>query len=107
MKDEATKKCNTIWDKITTDIKPINNEPAYMKKKLKTEKKSHVDEVTDLLPLTSACVKSHKTKWMYFLMTDDAIKKCNTIWDKITADIETINNEPAYMKKKNENRKKI
>ena len=43
-----------------------------------------------MLPKTSAYVKSYdrQTKWMYFLIEDDdLLKKSNTIWDKVSADI--------------------
>ena len=43
-----------------------------------------------MLPKTSAYVKSYdgQTKWMYFLIEDDVVlKKYNTIWDKVRADI--------------------
>ena len=43
-------KYNTIWDKVISDIKKkFDSEPVYNKKFLKTEKKSHGDEVTDFL----------------------------------------------------------
>ena len=47
-----------------------------------------------MLPKTSAYVKSYKgqTKWMYFLIeNDDLLKKYNTIWDKVSADIKKKN----------------
>ena len=43
-----------------------------------------------MLPKTSAYVKGYdgKTKWMYILIEDDdLLKKYNTIWDKVSADI--------------------
>ena len=43
-----------------------------------------------MLPKTSAYVKSYdgETKWMYFFIEDDdLLKKYNTIWDKVSADI--------------------
>ena len=43
-----------------------------------------------MLPKTSAYVKRYdgQTKWMYFLIQDDdLLEKCNTIWDKVSADI--------------------
>ena len=43
-----------------------------------------------MLPKTSTYVKGYdgKTKWMYFLIeNDDLLKKYNTIWDKVSADI--------------------
>ena len=44
-----------------------------------------------MLPKTSAYVKSYdgQTKWMYCLTKDDDfLKRYNTIWDKLSADIE-------------------
>ena len=43
-----------------------------------------------MLPKTNAYVKIYdgQTKWMYFLIEDDhLLKKYNTIWDKVSADI--------------------
>ena len=43
-----------------------------------------------MLPKTSAYVKTYdrQTKWMYFLIEDDdLLKKSNTSWDKVSADI--------------------
>ena len=43
-----------------------------------------------ILPKTNAYVKIYdgKAKWMYFLIEDDdLLKKYNTIWDKVSADI--------------------
>ena len=43
-----------------------------------------------MLPKTRAYVKCYdrETKWMYFLIEDDdLLKKYNTIWDKVSADI--------------------
>ena len=44
-----------------------------------------------MFPKTSACVKNYdwQTKWMYFLIEgDDFSEKYNTIWDKVSTDIE-------------------
>ena len=53
-----------------------------------------------MLPKTSANVKRYdgQTKWMYFLIEDDdLLKKCNTIWDKNSADIKKeFDSEPVY-----------
>ena len=46
-----------------------------------------------MLPKTSASVKRYhgQTKWMYFLTEDDnVLKKHNTIWDKVNADIKKL-----------------
>ena len=43
-----------------------------------------------MLPKTSPYVKCYdrEAKWMYFLIEDDdLLKKYNTIWDKVSADI--------------------
>ena len=42
-----------------------------------------------------------QTKWMYFLIKDDnLLKKCNSIWDEVSADIEKeFDSEPVYNKK--------
>ena len=54
-----------------------------------------------MLPKTSAYVKSYagKIKWMYFFNEDDLLKKYNTIWNKVSADIEEeFDNELVYNK---------
>ena len=46
-----------------------------------------------MLPKTSAYVKRYdgQTKWMHFLIPDDdLLEKCNTIWDKFSADMKRI-----------------
>ena len=46
--DDLLEKYNTIWNKISADIKKeFDSEPVYKKIYLKTKKKSHGDEVTD------------------------------------------------------------
>ena len=46
---DLLKKYNTIWDKVSTDIKKkeFDSEPVYNKQFLKTKIKSHGHEVTD------------------------------------------------------------
>ena len=55
-----------------------------------------------MLPKTSAYVKGYdgQAKWMYFLIEDDdLLEKCNTIWDKVGADIEKeFDSESVYNK---------
>ena len=55
-----------------------------------------------MLPKTSAYAKNYdgETKWMYFLIEDDdLLKKYNTIWDKVSADIKKeFDSEPVYNK---------
>ena len=55
-----------------------------------------------MLPKTNAYVKSYdgQTKWMHFLIEDDdLLKKYNTIWDKVGADIKKeFDSKPVYNK---------
>ena len=45
---DLLEKYNTIWDKVSADIKKeFDSKPVYNKKFLKTKIKSHGDEVTD------------------------------------------------------------
>ena len=46
--DGFLEKYNTIWDKVSADIKKeFDSEPVYSKELLKNKIKSHGDEVTD------------------------------------------------------------
>ena len=46
--DDLLEKYNTIWDKVSADIKnELDSEPVYNKEFLKTKIKSYGDEVTD------------------------------------------------------------
>ena len=46
--DDLLEKYNTIWYKVSTDIKKeFNSKPVYKNEFLKTKIKSHGDEVTD------------------------------------------------------------
>ena len=48
--DDLLEKYNTIWEKVSTDIKrEFDSELVYNKNYLKTKIKSHGDEVTDFL----------------------------------------------------------
>ena len=55
-----------------------------------------------LLPKMSAYGKSYdgQTKWMYFLSEDDnLLKKYNTIWNKVSADVKReFDRKPVYIK---------
>ena len=45
---ELLEKYNTIWDKVSTDIKKeFDSEPVYNKNYLKSQIKAHGNEVTD------------------------------------------------------------
>ena len=43
--DDLLEKCNTLWDKVSADIKKNRITSLSIKIKLKTKIKSHVDEV--------------------------------------------------------------
>ena len=46
--DDLLEKYNTVWDKVSADIKrEFHSEPVYNKNYLKTKVRSHGDEVTD------------------------------------------------------------
>ena len=46
--DDLLKKYNTIWDKVSADMKnEFDSDPVYNKNYLKTRIKSHGDEVTN------------------------------------------------------------
>ena len=46
--DDLLEKYNTIWDKVSSDIKKeFDSQPVYNKKKIKTKIKSYGDEATD------------------------------------------------------------
>ena len=55
-----------------------------------------------MLPKTAPYIKSYdgQSKWMHFLIEDDDLSgKCNTIWDKVSADIKKeFDREPVYNK---------
>ena len=60
--DELLQKYNTIWDKVSTDIKKeFDSQPAYNKKIFKTKIKSHGDEVTDFYDKEIPKVDSNHT----------------------------------------------
>ena len=65
-------------------------------------KLSHYKPLHVMISKTSAYIRSYdgQTKWMYFLIEDDdLLKKCNTIWDKISADNKKeFDSQPVYNK---------
>ena len=96
---------------------PLNNldtEKVLVSSKISFGEKNHkyftgylyidhkVRPLHKMLPKTSAYVNSYdgQTKFMYFLIEDDVLlEKCNTIWDKISADIKKeFDSEPVYNK---------
>ena len=55
-----------------------------------------------MLPETNAYVKSYdgQTKWIYLLIKEDNLfKKCNTICDKVSADLSKVYNKIVWKTK--------
>ena len=60
--DDLLEKYNTIWDKVSADIKKeFDNEPVYNKEYSKTKIKSHGDKVTDFFDTEIPKVESNHT----------------------------------------------
>ena len=60
--DDLRKKYNTIWDKVSADIKEVSDSKlVYNKKVWKTIKKSYGDEVTDFYDKEIPIVDSNHT----------------------------------------------
>ena len=90
-------------NRIPIPLKDIDIEKVLVSKKISFGEKNYkyfigylynddkVQPLNIMLPKTSAYVKSYdgQTKWMYFLIeNDDLLEKYNTIWDKVSADVE-------------------
>ena len=72
--DDSLEKCNTFWDKISTDMqKEFDSEPVY-NKILKTNIKSHDDEDTDFYNKEIPEVDSNHT-CLAEIRQDYALKK--------------------------------
>ena len=73
--DTLLEKYNTIWDKISADIrKEFDSEPIYNKEYLKTKMKSHGDELTDFYDKQIPKVNSSHT-CLAVIRLDYALKK--------------------------------
>ena len=73
--DDLLKRYNTIWDKVTADIKKeFDSEPVYNKNYLKTKIKSHGDEVTDFYDKKIPKLDSSHT-CLAVISLDSALKK--------------------------------
>ena len=69
--DDFLEKYNTIWDKVSADIKKeFDSEPACNKEFLKTKIKSHGDEVTDFYDK-----KIRKVDSLAVISLESALKK--------------------------------
>ena len=73
--DDLLEKYNTIWDKVSADIKKeFDSRPVYNKEFLKTKIKSHGDEVTDFYDKKIPKVDSSHT-CLAVISVDSAFKK--------------------------------
>ena len=73
--DDLLETYNTIWDKVSTDIKKeFVSEPVYNKEFLKTKIKSHGHEVTDFYDKEIPNVDSNHT-CLAVISLDSALKK--------------------------------
>ena len=73
--DDLLEKYNTIWDKVSADIKKeFDSEHVYNKEILKTKIKSHGDKVTDFYDKKFPKVVSNHT-CLAVISLDSALKK--------------------------------
>ena len=73
--DELLEKYNTIWDKVSADLKKeFDSEPLYNKEFLKTKIKSHGNEVTDFYDKVIPQIDSNHT-CLAVISFDSALKK--------------------------------
>ena len=73
--DELLEKYNTVWDKVSSDIKKeFDSKPVYNKEFLKTKIKSHGDKVTDFYSKESPRVEYNHT-CLAVISLDSSLKK--------------------------------
>ena len=81
--DELLEKYNTIWNKVSTDIKKeLDSDSAFNKNYLKTEFKSHGDEVTDFYDKIIPKLDSDQTD-LAVISLDSALKKDNNYYPQV------------------------
>ena len=74
--DDLLEKYNTIWDKVSFDIKKeLDSEPVYNKDYLKTKINSHGDEVTDFYDRKIPKLDSNHSCCLAVISLDSAFKK--------------------------------
>ena len=92
--DELLEKNNTVWDKVSADIKKeFDSEPFYNIHFLKTKIKSHGDEVTDFYNKEIPKVNSNHT-CLGVISLDSAINKDGNYYPQV------VLKECKYIKKK-------
>ena len=81
--DNLLEKYNTIWDKVSADIKKeFDSEPVYNKEFLKTKIKFHDDEVTDFYHKGIPKVDSNHT-CLAVISLDSALKKDGNYYPQV------------------------
>ena len=81
LKIEDDEKYNTIWDKVSADIKKkINKEPVFFV--FKNKKKSHGDEVTDFYDKEIPKVDSNHT-FLAVITLDYVLKKDESYYSQV------------------------
>ena len=73
--DDLLEKYNTVWDKLSANIKKeLDSEPVYNKKYLRTKIKSHGNEITGFYDKKSPKVDSSQTS-LAVISLDSSRKK--------------------------------
>ena len=81
--DDLLEKYNTIWGKVSADIKKeFDSKPVYIKELLKTKIKYHDDEVTDFYDKKISKVDSNHTCLIVITMYS-ALKKDETYYPQV------------------------
>ena len=81
--DDLLKKYNTIWDKVSADIKKeFDSEPIYNKNFLNAKIKSHGDEVTDFYDKEVPKVDSNHT-CLAVMSLDSDLKKYGNYYPQV------------------------
>ena len=92
--NELLVKYNTIWDKVSADIKKeFDSEPVYNKKILKTKIKSHGDEVIKFYDEKIPKVDSNHT-CLAVISLDSVLKKDESYYPQV------LSKECKYIEKK-------
>ena len=92
--DELLEKYNTIWDKITAEIKKeFDSEAVCNKNFLKTKIRFHADEVTDIYDEKISKVDYNHT-FLAVIILDSALKKDKSYYPQVFSE------ELKYIEKK-------
>ena len=92
--DDLLEKYNTIWDKVSADIKKeLDSEPVYNKNYLKTKIQSHGDEVADFYDKKIPKLDFNHT-CLTVITLDSALKKDDNYYPQVLIE------ECKYIEKK-------